>query len=290
MGKSLKSGEARRQLDALEADTKAAAREKALDEAQAVLDAAGIADPTPISDLVSGVISAVRGDWVGAGLSLISAIPYVGDAVAKTGKGAKLVAKLAEIEKRIADNTAKAKQIISNALKSDTAALRAKKAASKAEKIEEALVKDCPIRGNEFGTHAPVEGWIGKPGDSAWNPAEGVKNPERLEEIQSVLGDKKLQFKDGYPDFSPYAHKVEMPDGSLVPARVEIEMKGVNGPDFKAANEAMAKKLGVNAYDAPDGFTWHHNQDGVTMELIPSELHNNVPHSGGASLARNPGY
>jgi A nuclease of the HNH/ENDO VII superfamily with conserved WHH len=289
MGKSLKDGAARKQLDALEADTKAAAREKALDEAQAVLDIAGIADPTPISDLASGLISAARGDWIGAGLSLVSAIPYAGDAIAKTGKGAKLIAKLAAIEKRIADNAAKAKQIISNALKSDAAALRAKKAAAKAEKIDEALVKGCPIKGNEFGTHAPAKGWDGNPGDSAWDPAKGVTDPERLDEIKSVLGDKKLQFKDGYPDFTPYAHKVEV-DGKLVPARVEIEMQGVNGPDFKAANEAMAKKLGVKDYDAPDGFTWHHNQDGVTMELIPSELHNNVPHSGGASLARNPDY
>ncbi|WP_353846623.1 HNH endonuclease [Methylobacter sp.] len=26
------------------------------------------------------------------------------------------------------------------------------------------------------------------------------------------------------------------------------------------------------------------------MQLVPSNLHNNVPHSGGVSLAKDPGY
>lgn len=290
MGQSLNSAETRKQLDALEADTKAAAREKALDQAQAVLDAAGIADPTPISDLASGVISAARGDWVGAGLSLVSAIPYAGDAIAKTGKGAKLIAKLAAIEKRIADNAAKAKQIVSNALKSDAAKLRAKKAADKAARIEEGLIKECPVGGNAFGTHAPKNGWKGEPGDSLWDPSKAGYKPDKVEEITSVTKGEPIRFKDGYPDFSPYAYEAKAADGSLVPARVEIKMTGENGSDFGAARSAMADKLGVDKFKEPPGYTWHHNQDGVTMELVPSELHNNIPHSGGASLARTPGY
>ena len=56
-----------------------------LDLTQMALDIAGIVDPTPISDGVSGVISLFRGDWLGAGISLASMIPYVGD-LAKAGK------------------------------------------------------------------------------------------------------------------------------------------------------------------------------------------------------------
>ena len=56
----------------------------ALDLTQIGLDIAGIFDPTPISDGANTLISLGRGDWLGAGLSAISMIPYVGDA-AKLG-------------------------------------------------------------------------------------------------------------------------------------------------------------------------------------------------------------
>jgi hypothetical protein len=56
-----------------------------LDLTQMALDIAGIVDPTPISDGASGIISLFRGDWLGAGISVASMIPYVGD-LAKAGK------------------------------------------------------------------------------------------------------------------------------------------------------------------------------------------------------------
>ena len=67
----------------------------ALDLAQIGLDIAGIFDPTPISDGANTLISLGRSDWLGAGLSAISMIPYVGDAakLGKLGKYAQTVAK-----------------------------------------------------------------------------------------------------------------------------------------------------------------------------------------------------
>lgn len=56
-----------------------------LDLAQIGLALAGIVDPTPISDGVDGVISLFRGDWLGAGISVVSMVPYLGD-LAKVGK------------------------------------------------------------------------------------------------------------------------------------------------------------------------------------------------------------
>jgi hypothetical protein len=56
-----------------------------LDTTQFVLDIVGIVEPTPFADTTNAVISAGRGDWLGAGLSLISVVPYVGD-IAKVGK------------------------------------------------------------------------------------------------------------------------------------------------------------------------------------------------------------
>ena len=61
------------------------AAELALDVTQMALDIVGLVDPTPISDGVNGLISLGRSDWLGAGISAVSMIPYVGDA-AKLGK------------------------------------------------------------------------------------------------------------------------------------------------------------------------------------------------------------
>jgi len=60
-------------------------RELYLDLAQLGLDVVGIAEPTPFADGSSGIISLFRGDWLGAGLSALSIVPYVGD-LAKLGK------------------------------------------------------------------------------------------------------------------------------------------------------------------------------------------------------------
>ena len=57
----------------------------ALDVTQLALDVVGIFEPTPFADLTNTAISAGRGDWWGAGLSIVGVIPYVGD-LAKLGK------------------------------------------------------------------------------------------------------------------------------------------------------------------------------------------------------------
>ena len=38
------------------------------------------------------------------------------------------------------------------------------------------------------------------------------------------------------------------------------------------------------------GFLWHHVEDCVTMQLIPTKIHNAVRHTGGAAVIRNGGY
>ncbi len=59
--------------------------ELALDITQMVLDIIGIFEPTPFADTASGLISLGRGDWLSAGCSAISLLPYIGD-LAKLGK------------------------------------------------------------------------------------------------------------------------------------------------------------------------------------------------------------
>lgn len=75
--------------------------EDILDGIQLVLDAAGM---TPIlgaaPDLLNASISACRGDWANAGLSLLAAVPGIGDA-AGAAKIAKNGAKIAQKSKKI---------------------------------------------------------------------------------------------------------------------------------------------------------------------------------------------
>ena len=71
---------------------------------------------------------------------------------------------------------------------------------------------------------------------------------------------------DGYPDFS----KVSKKD-------VQIEFTGDRARDARAANKAAG-------FDkTPDGYQWHHHQDGKTMQLVPAGAHRKTGHDGGFS-------
>ncbi len=74
--------------------------------------------------------------------------------------------------------------------------------------------------------------------------------------------------KNGYPDFSSVAKKT-----------VNIKQTGNREIDLAAANKAAGYSNGT-----PDGYVWHHNQDGTTMQLVPVAIHLGTAHTGGASL------
>lgn len=276
-------------LQSEEAKVEQLNKELQLDLAQSVIDIAGIADPTPISDVIGAGLSLYRGDLIGAGLSLVSVVPYVGDALGKTAKGARLAKKMAGLKKKIAAAIAAVKKAQAAKFagrKRAAAALRAKRKAKKAKEFAQA--KKCQAckepGGNRFGTQSPKEGsdgsWKGgERGNSTWYPDP---NTDKGKQVLEATGGKPIKFEDGHPDFSPYAKH-----------RVEIDMQGTPA-DFTAARDAMRKQLNDPHWETPEGWTWHHNHDGVTMELVPSNLNNKVPHTGGDSLARemrqDPGY
>lgn len=72
----------------------------------------------------------------------------------------------------------------------------------------------------------------------------------------------------GFPDFSPYAVD-----------SCEIEMTGDSSTDIRRANAKTHRE------ETP-GYTWHHCHDLKTMLLVPTYLHDYVPHTGGAALVR----
>ena len=78
----------------------------------------------------------------------------------------------------------------------------------------------------------------------------------------------------GFPDFSPYAK-----------AEVNIRMKGNLHSDYRAANRA----IGIGGRAAPYGYRWHHHENRTTMQLVPTDLHEAVRHTGGEALIRHLG-
>jgi len=97
-----------------------------------------------------------------------------------------------------------------------------------------------------------------------------------------------IKYKDnGKPDFTPSVPKGE--NGKEY--SVEIDMKGNRTSDFKDADaKSKAKGLKTKAEleaDTGKKYTWHHHEDGKTMQLVPTELHRRVGHSGGVSQKQN---
>ena len=75
--------------------------------------------------------------------------------------------------------------------------------------------------------------------------------------------------KNGFPIFN-----------SVSMRNVQIKMTGDNTADFAAAN----RKAGLDS--TPSGYTWHHHQDGKTMQLVPTDIHAKTGHTGGAGMLR----
>ena len=79
--------EVRRQVRELEEEINSIYR-------QTMIDVIGCFDPTPISDTIGAAMAFREGQIIAGGLSLISIVPYLGDLIGKTAKGAKLLARL----------------------------------------------------------------------------------------------------------------------------------------------------------------------------------------------------
>ncbi len=138
---------------------------------------------------------------------------------------------------------------------------------------------------NEY-KHCPLENgeWSGERGNSTWIPdpdyipQKGNPDGKTWQEILEKYGIEGIEFKDGEPDFS------EISKGD-----VKIEPFSENRSDnFDKADIELAKQKGctpeeVAKWRKENGYTWHECKDMETMQKVPSEVHNNIPHSGGIS-------
>ncbi len=82
-----------------------------------------------------------------------------------------------------------------------------------------------------------------------------------------------------YPDFAPHLNH---PSGVT---QVTIEEPfSRSTSNFRAANiEAGHPEWGSKA---PEGYTWHHHEDGKTMQLVPEDIHADFLHYGGVSATK----
>jgi hypothetical protein len=103
---------------------------------------------------------------------------------------------------------------------------------------------------------------------SDFNAPPGTRRPKMDEETRLDFAKRYpagVRFtRAGYPVFTPYA--VE---------RIHIDDLAGTGNDFKRANRLMGFD------ETPPDFTWHHVENGRTLELVPSDLHEAVRHTGG---------
>jgi hypothetical protein len=141
-------------------------------------------------------------------------------------------------------------------------------------------LRNCPIEDNNGH-------WDGERGNSKWYPDRnfipGKSNPENKTwgDILDKYGIDGINFKDGEPDFS------EISKGN-----VEIKPFSTDRSDnFDKADTELAKQKGctpeeVAKWRKENGYTWHECKDMKTMQKVPSEVHNNIPHSGGISEAK----
>ncbi|MDA8327588.1 MAG: HNH endonuclease, partial [Betaproteobacteria bacterium] len=116
--------------------------------------------------------------------------------------------------------------------------------------------------------------WSGTPGNSNWASFN--------DSVNAITGGQPIPFRNGYPDFSQWSQGTFTFDN----------LTGTN-TDFGVVYDAVAQEYGLANRTAGQnllrdlGLTPHHVEDGLTIELVPTDVHGNVPHIGGASNLRN---
>lgn len=128
--------------------------------------------------------------------------------------------------------------------------------------------------------------WVGNgayPGSGIFKPHPDTELARSLDAYNSKYGTnfEGVKYSGGHPDFSPFV----MRDSRGRPMEVEIQnMRGdrLGGDgDFGQARSRLSEKYGSWSKRQESGYTWHHKEDGTTMQLIDSTIHNAA--AGGAT-------
>ena len=208
--------------------------EQVLDGIQLGLDVVGL---IPVigeaADIISAGISLARGDYVGAGLSLLSAIPFVGYA-GSAGKAARYGAKMAEASgkaaKEAADKAAK-----------EAADKAAKEAAEKKAKEEAARKRDLENKDGESGGNVkPRKNSREKGKCGEWLASMDMINAgfDEVISVENNSGHGVDLIGRNSKTGEVIVWEVKTTDGE-VPGRLSNAQKGLGGEGF--TNDRLAK-------------------------------------------------
>jgi A nuclease of the HNH/ENDO VII superfamily with conserved WHH len=270
-----------------------------LDLTQMSLDVIGIFDQTGISDGANALISAGRGDWIGAGLSVLAAVPVFG-ALATAGKLGKWAQTIAKAVEAAASNPA-ARQALEPALRRIHDALQS---------APDAVMRALPdnIRATIDGIKTKLDDFFGVAGGLALRNADGSLNlANAAARYAEVVGSNRPwswadDFGGAFTAGEKRQIREEAVERGLVP---NVTLKpGTRYADFGAAGlisrvDTLPPHLWTAGDTAqfrwldaripggrPDGMTWHHSEIAGRMELVPFGPHNTINHIGG----RSPGH
>ena len=149
--------------------------------------------------------------------------------------------------------------------------------------IAEAIYKNIPQSG---GT------WSGEVGDSIWKPNKDTVakqpygNGKTWGEILEKYNIEGIEFKNGEPDFTIVS------EGSVSIEDFTIQRDN----NFRQADIMLAKNWNkekqnkdnwtaedIKKYRKGKKLTWHERSDMKDLDLVPQEIHGNIPHTGGIS-------
>ena len=208
--------------------------EQVLDGIQLGLDVVGLIPVVgEAADIISAGISLARGDYVGAGLSLLSAIPFVGYA-GSAGKAARYGAKMAEASgkagKEAAEKTAK-----------EAADKAAKEAAEKKAKEEAARKRDLENKDGESGGNVkPRKNSREKGKCGEWLASMDMINAgfDEVISVENNSGHGVDLIGRNSKTGEVIVWEVKTTDGE-VPGRLSNAQKGLGGEGF--TNDRLAK-------------------------------------------------
>lgn len=157
------------------------------------------------------------------------------------------------------------------------------------------------VSSTEREVHWPQTGghWEGDETNGwRWIPDGDVippKNNEGGHNWAEILGREKIDgipfSKDGEPDFSEISRgDVQIENFSTVRndnfTQADIKLSEQWNQDAKDGKSDWTPN-DVRAYRTENKLVWHEHSDMKTMDLKPKDVHNNIPHSGGISVAKH---
>lgn len=230
------------------------------------------------ADVVSLGRSISKGDGWGVLFDVIGFILVFGDAA----KGARVVDKLNTV-RRVLDQTlsgltrvfAKTEDVSASFWRSRRN-MTAYNDALKSCSTQKCLNDAARLKGPQYGKTPRTGGnWFPPEGrgDGIWTPDPNSSLGKFLSEGSPPR--TSIEYENGFPKFDDFSQ-----------ADVKIPMTGNYAADFDIADDLYRRQLDDPNWTRPRDMTWHHKEDGVTMQLVPNKLNLNAGHMGGAALFR----